>query len=70
MSKYKKIKVIINPAAGKDEPIINTLNDVFHQYGVEWHVSLTHKFGDATELAQAAASSGEYDLVTAYGGDF
>lgn len=69
MSKYKKIKVIINPAAGKDEPIINTLNDVFHQYGVEWDVSLTHKFGDATELAAAAAASGEYDLVTAYGGD-
>jgi diacylglycerol kinase (ATP) len=69
MPKYKKIKVIINPAAGKDEPIINTLNDVFYKHGVEWDVSLTHKFGDATELAKAAAASGDYDLVTAYGGD-
>jgi len=69
MPKYKKIKVIINPAAGKDEPIINILNDVFYKHGVKWDVSLTHKFGDATELAQAAAASGEYDLVTAYGGD-
>ncbi|MBE2223030.1 MAG: diacylglycerol kinase family lipid kinase [Anaerolineae bacterium] len=69
MPKYKKIKVIINPAAGKDEPIINTLNDVFYKYGIDWDVSLTHKFGDATELAHAAAVSGEYDLVTGYGGD-
>ncbi len=69
MAQYKKIKVIINPAAGRDEPIINTLNDVFYQHEVEWDVSLTHKFGDATELAQAAAASGEYDLVTGYGGD-
>lgn len=69
MPKYKKIKVIINPASGKDEPIINILNDVFHTYGVEWDVSLTHKFGDATELATAAAASGKYDLVTGYGGD-
>lgn len=69
MPHYKKIKVIINPAAGKDEPIINILNDVFYKHDVEWDVSLTHKFGDATELAQAAAASGDYDLVTAYGGD-
>jgi diacylglycerol kinase (ATP) len=69
MPKYKKIKVIINPAAGKDEPIINILNDVFSKHSIEWDVSLTHKFGDATELAQAAAASGDYDLVTGYGGD-
>jgi hypothetical protein len=27
---YKKVHVIINPAAGKDEPILNVLNHVFH----------------------------------------
>jgi diacylglycerol kinase (ATP) len=69
MSQYKKIKVIINPAAGKDEPILNILNDVFYKHGVQWDVSLTRKFGDATELAEKAAASGEYDLVTGYGGD-
>ena len=26
---YKKIHVVINPASGKDEPILNTINDVF-----------------------------------------
>ncbi len=28
---YKRIHVVINPASGKDAPIINVLNDVFHQ---------------------------------------
>jgi YegS/Rv2252/BmrU family lipid kinase len=32
-------------------------------------VSLTRKFGDATRLAQEAAASGNFDLVTGYGGD-
>lgn len=65
---YKRIHVIINPAAGQDEPILNTLNDVFHQAGVEWEVSLTKKFGDATEQAKAAVARG-VDVVAGYGGD-
>ena len=69
MSAYRNIKVIINPAAGKDEPILHTLNEVFKRHQVKYHVSLTRKFGDATRLAQEAAASGDYDLVTAYGGD-
>lgn len=68
MPQYKKVMVIINPSAGKDEPIINIINDVFHKYEVDWDVRLTHKFGDATRLAQEAAEAG-YDLVTGYGGD-
>jgi YegS/Rv2252/BmrU family lipid kinase len=60
--------VIINPAAGHNEPILNVLNHVFHQAGVDWDISLTHKFGDATRLAKQAAESG-VDLVAAYGGD-
>jgi len=65
---YKRIHVIINPAAGHDEPILNVLNNVFHPAGVEWDVSITHKFGDATRLAKEAVASG-IDLVAAYGGD-
>ena len=65
---YKKVHVIINPAAGHDEPILNVLNHVFHPAGVEWDTSLTHKSGDATRLAAEAAASG-VDLVAAYGGD-
>jgi len=65
---YKRIHVIINPAAGHDEPILNVLNDVFHPAGVKWDVSITHEFGDATRLAKEAVASG-IDLVAAYGGD-
>lgn len=65
---YKKIHVVVNPAAGKDEPILNVLNDVFRQYGVDWSVSITKKFGDATEQARQAAENGA-DLVAGYGGD-
>lgn len=65
---YKRIHVIINPAAGQDEPIINVLNRVFHPAGVDWDISITHKSGDATRLAKEAVASG-VDLVAAYGGD-
>src|SRR5512139_434102 len=65
---YKKIHVVINPASGQNQPILNVLNDVFHKAGVEWDVSITHKGGDATRQAKAAAESGA-DLVAAYGGD-
>ena len=65
---YQKIHVVINPASGRDEPIINTLNDVFHQRGVDWAVSITQKYGDATAQAKAAIASG-VDLVVGYGGD-
>ena len=30
----KKIQVIINPASGENEPVVNVLNDVFQQYDV------------------------------------
>ena len=65
---YPKVHVVINPAAGHDEPILNVLNHVFHPAGVDWDISLTHKSGDATRLAAEAAASG-VDLVAAYGGD-
>ena len=65
---YKNIHVVINPAAGKDEPILNVLNDVFNQYDVDWTISVTRKFGDATEFARQAAETGA-DLVAGYGGD-
>jgi diacylglycerol kinase (ATP) len=65
---YPKVFVVINPASGKDEPILNVLNQVFRQYGVQWDADITHKFGDATRLARQAAEAG-YDLVAGYGGD-
>lgn len=65
---YPRIYLVLNPAAGGDEPIINTINDVFRPYGIQWDVGITHKYGDAQELARQAAKDG-YDLVAGYGGD-
>lgn len=65
---FRRVHVVINPASGKDQPILNTLNDVFHHHGVEWDVSITHKYGDATEQAKSAIARG-VDLVVGYGGD-
>lgn len=65
---YKRIHVVINPAAGHDEPILNVLNDVFHPAGIKWEVSITHESGDATRLTRAAVAAG-VDLVAGYGGD-
>lgn len=65
---YSRIHVVINPASGQNQPILNVLNDVFRSAGVKWDVSLTHQAGDAARQAREAAASG-VDLVAAYGGD-
>lgn len=65
---YPRIHVVVNPASGKNQPILNTLNDVFRKHGVDWSVSVTKKYGDATEQARAALDQG-VDLVVGYGGD-
>lgn len=65
---FRRVHVVINPASGKDQPILNILNDVFRRYGVEWDASITHKYGDALAQAQAAVARG-VDLVAGYGGD-
>lgn len=65
---YPRIHVVINPASGQNQPILNALNDVFHAGRVKWDVSITHEAGDAARLAKEAAASG-VDLVAAYGGD-
>lgn len=65
---YKRIHIVINPAAGKDEPMVNILNRAFRPYNVEWDVSITQKYGDAQAFARRAIDNG-YDLVAGYGGD-
>jgi YegS/Rv2252/BmrU family lipid kinase len=64
----KHIHVVVNPASGKNEPILNTLNDNFHPAGVTWSVSVTNAYGDAMRQAREAAKSGA-DIVVSYGGD-
>jgi YegS/Rv2252/BmrU family lipid kinase len=63
-----KIHVIINPASGQPQPILHTLNSVFHPAGIDWDVFITKESGDAERFARQAAASGA-DVVAAYGGD-
>ncbi len=63
-----RVKVIVNPAAGKPESVLSVLNDVFGPAGIDWDVSITHKTGDGVKAARKAADKG-YDLIGAYGGD-
>ena len=65
---YKNIHVIINPASGQDQPILNILNRVFSQFDVAWHVRVTQADGDGKRMAEEAMQDGA-DLVVAYGGD-
>lgn len=67
-ARFKNIEIIINPAAGNNEPILNTLHDVFKDYDLNWDVSITKRAGDGARLAKAALERG-VDLVAAYGGD-
>ena len=64
----KRVQVIINPTAGQDQAILGILNQVFHDAGFAWDVSITNKAGDARRFARAAALAG-IDVVAAYGGD-
>jgi diacylglycerol kinase family enzyme len=65
---YQNIQLIINPASGGDEPILNRINEVFGQYELTWDARVTHQPGDATRLTQEALDNGA-DLIVSYGGD-
>jgi YegS/Rv2252/BmrU family lipid kinase len=67
-SPYKRVQIIVNPAAGKDEPILNIINSTFQGTDIAWDVSITRKFGDATQMTKDAVAEG-VDLVAGYGGD-
>lgn len=54
----KHIHVVVNPASGKNEPILNNINDIFRSAGVTWSVSVTNAYGDAINQTQAAAEDG------------
>ncbi|MEJ7644875.1 MAG: YegS/Rv2252/BmrU family lipid kinase [Chryseolinea sp.] len=65
--KFKKVHVIINPAAGQEEPILSYINTAFQDTDADWEVSVTKQAGDGTLLAEKFA--GNVDLIAVYGGD-
>jgi diacylglycerol kinase (ATP) len=65
---FKRVHVIVNPASGKDQPILHVLNSVFHSAKVDWDIYVTKAGGDARRLAAEAVQAGA-DAVAVYGGD-
>ncbi len=65
---FKRLHIIVNPASGKDQPILHTLNSVLHPAGIDWDIYVTKAGGDAQRLAAEAAEAGA-DAVAVYGGD-
>ncbi len=65
---FKRLHIIINPAAGQDQPFLQIFNRAFQEAGIDWDVFITKKAGDGTRLAQAAVAAGA-DVVAAFGGD-
>ena len=66
--RFKNVRIVVNPAAGRDKPILGPLNDVLHPAGVRWEVSITNGPGDAAESARRAVAEG-MDAVGVYGGN-
>jgi YegS/Rv2252/BmrU family lipid kinase len=64
----KKVHIIINPASGQPQPILNQINDVLHPADVAWNVSITNQVGDASRFTRQAIDEGA-KVIGAYGGD-
>jgi YegS/Rv2252/BmrU family lipid kinase len=65
---HPRVHVIINPAAGQDQPVLKALNATFQNGGMDWDVFITKKAGDGRRLAQEAVEAGAA-IVAAQGGD-
>lgn len=65
---FKRVQVIVNPAAGQAKPVLQILNSVFKPANISWDISITQETGDGKRLAQKAVADG-VDLVAACGGD-
>jgi diacylglycerol kinase (ATP) len=66
--KPRHMQVIVNPAAGLEQPILKTLNLAAQAAGIDWDVSITKAAGDGRRLAKGAVESGA-DVVAVHGGD-
>jgi diacylglycerol kinase (ATP) len=66
--KIKNIHIIINPAAGKNEPVLAQMNEALKDSGLKWEILITKKSGDGLYFAKEAVKAG-VDAVAAYGGD-
>jgi YegS/Rv2252/BmrU family lipid kinase len=62
------IHLIVNPAAGKDQSILRTMNLACKTAGVDWEVFVTKERGDGYRFARRAIKK-KVGRVVVYGGD-
>ena len=65
--KFKNIHVIVNPAAGKQEPVFSYLNKAFFDSYSKLQVHVTSQTDDVFSIASRHVNKD--DLVAIYGGD-
>lgn len=65
--KFKHIHFIINPASGKEEPILAYINRAFDRSNTKWDVFVTQRDKGPGDIAKKLI--GKTDLVVVYGGD-
>ncbi len=64
---FKHIHFIINPAAGKEEPILSYIHKVFHDSDIDWDISVAKKGKNVRDIAGSLINKTE--LIAVYGGD-
>jgi diacylglycerol kinase (ATP) len=65
--KFKHIHFIINPAAGKKEPILSFINEAFDETNIDWDITVTKRGTNIGKIASELI--GKTDLIVVYGGD-
>ena len=65
--KFKHIHFIVNPASGKQEPILSYINQAMASSNTNWDITVTKKDVSADKVARELI--GKTDLVAVYGGD-
>lgn len=63
-----KILIIINPAAGKKDSILWSLNNAFQKKDISWEIMITKEKDDAYQFAKDAVEK-KIGIVAVYGGD-
>ncbi|RFZ84583.1 hypothetical protein DYU05_02920 [Mucilaginibacter terrenus] len=63
----KNIHFIINPASGKEEPILSYINNAIKDTKIAWQVTVTTHEDDIYNTAKKLI--GKTDIVVVYGGD-
>jgi diacylglycerol kinase family enzyme len=64
----KNVHLIVNPASGKDYPILSVANSVLKEMNIDWEINVTKKDQDAENFARVARLQ-KVDAVVVHGGD-